>query len=87
MNYGEKIAALRKKNDMTQAQLGDALNVTYQAVSKWERDETHPDFETMSKIAKLFRVPLSYFEEDNEPSSDSENARAQQPAEAAAPAR
>lgn len=80
MNYGEKIAALRKKNDMTQAQLGDALNVTYQAVSKWERDETHPDFETMSKIAKLFRVPLSYFEE--EPIDAEERA-----AEPAAPAK
>lgn len=66
MNYGEKIAVLRKTNNMTQAELGDALNVTYQAVSKWERGESHPDFETMSKISKLFRVPLSYFEEDGE---------------------
>lgn len=66
MNYGEKIASLRKTNNMTQAELGDALNVTYQAVSKWERGESHPDFETMSKISKLFRVPLSYFEENGE---------------------
>ncbi len=64
MEYGEKIAALRKARGMTQAELGNALNVTYQAVSKWERDESQPDFATMSKMAKLFGVPLGYFEDD-----------------------
>lgn len=66
MNCGEKIAELRKKNGMTQDDLGKEMNVSYQAVSKWERDESQPDFETMSKIAKLFNVPLSYFEEGGE---------------------
>lgn len=61
MNCGEKIAELRKKRGMTQDELGKAMNVSYQAVSKWERDESQPDFETMSKIAKLFNVPLGYF--------------------------
>ena len=64
MSYGEKIAELRKSKNMTQAQLGAELNVTYQAVSKWERDESSPDFSTMSRIAKLFNVPLSYFEDE-----------------------
>lgn len=63
MSYGEKIAELRKSKGMTQATLGAKLNVTYQAVSKWERDESDPDFATMCKIAKLFGVPLTYFEE------------------------
>lgn len=62
MSYGEKIAELRKNSGMTQATLGAKLNVTYQAVSKWERDESVPDFATMCKIAKLFDVPLTYFE-------------------------
>ena len=62
MSYGEKITELRKSKGMTQAQLGDYLNVTYQAVSKWERDESDPDFATMAKLARLFDVPLSYFE-------------------------
>ena len=66
MNFGEKIAGLRKKNNMTQAELGDALSVTYQAVSKWERGESQPDFDTMSRMAKLFGVSLSYFEEGGE---------------------
>lgn len=66
MTYGEKIAHLRKSNGMTQEDLGKVLNVTYQAVSKWERGESLPDFTTMSQIAKFFQVPLSYFEEDGE---------------------
>lgn len=63
MQYGEKITALRKSGGMTQADLGKELNVTFQAVSKWERDESIPDFETLSKIARLFGVPITYFEE------------------------
>ena len=69
MNCGEKISELRKKNGMTQDDLGKAMNVSYQAVSKWERGESQPDFETMSKIAKLFNVSISYFE-DNDESAD-----------------
>lgn len=66
MTYGEKISHLRKSKGMTQEELGKILNVTYQAVSKWERDESMPDFTTMSQIAKVFEVPLSYFEENGE---------------------
>ena len=64
--YGEKIAQLRKSNGMTQEDLGKVLNVTYQAVSKWERGESLPDFTTMSQLAKFFQVPLSYFEDNGE---------------------
>lgn len=78
MNCGEKIAKLRKAKDMTQAELGDALNVTYQAVSKWERGESQPDFDTISKIAKLFQVPISHFEDDG---GAEEFSAAQEPAE------
>ena len=63
MTYGEKISKLRKSKDMTQKELGDALNVTYQAVSKWERDESLPDFETMVRLSKLFGVSITYFED------------------------
>ncbi len=66
MTYGEKISHLRKSKGMTQEELGKILNVTYQAVSKWERGESLPDFTTMSQIAKVFQVPLSYFEENGE---------------------
>lgn len=67
MEYGKKIASLRKSRNMTQEELGKVLSVTYQAVSKWERGESLPDFEMMSRIAKFFGVPLSYFTDEEEP--------------------
>ena len=59
---GKKIASLRKEKGMTQRELGEELNISYQAVSKWERGESYPDFDTISKMAKIFGVEISYFE-------------------------
>ena len=64
VTLGNKIATLRKAKGITQADLGVYLNISYQAVSKWERGESAPDFETLSKIAKYFNVPIGYFESD-----------------------
>ena len=87
MTYGEKISKLRKSKNMTQKELGDALNVTYQAVSKWERDESLPDFETMVKLSKLFGVSITYFEnsEAEEPDIYANNEAADQTEETAEP--
>lgn len=62
-SIGEKIAELRKKKGFTQADVGVYLNISYQAVSKWERGESFPDFNTLSRLAQLFGVPISYFED------------------------
>ena len=70
MECGKKIAALRKLRNMTQEELGKVLSVTYQAVSKWERGESLPDFEMMARIAKYFNVPLSYFTDDDDVQKD-----------------
>lgn len=66
LDYGKKISYLKKSHGMTQDELGKALNVTYQAVSKWERGESQPDFTTMTQIAKIFQVPIDYFVEGGE---------------------
>lgn len=66
MKVNEKITELRKSKNMTQAELGAMLNISFQAVSKWERGDSRPDFETLSKIAKIFEVPISYFEDGND---------------------
>ena len=60
---GAKIARLRKSNGYTQADVGAYLNISSQAVSKWERGESCPDFSTMSRLAQYFGVPITYFEE------------------------
>lgn len=66
ISIGEKILALRKAKRVTQSDLGIHLNISYQAVSKWERGESVPDFDTLSRIAQFFNVPISYFEKGGE---------------------
>ena len=58
MNIGKTIAELRKKNNMTQSEVADILGVSYQAVSKWERDESLPDITLLPQIADLFHITI-----------------------------
>ena len=44
---GAYISKLRKEKDMTQGQLADELNISHQAVSKWERGDSLPDIGTL----------------------------------------
>lgn len=56
MTIGEKIKELRKKHNITQEKLAEQLNVSYQAVSKWENNVANPDFSLIVPLAKLFKV-------------------------------
>lgn len=64
MGYGQKIIQLRKNAQVTQSQLGDYLNVSAQAVSKWERDCAEPDLNTVKKICEFFKISVGEFFED-----------------------
>lgn len=55
---GQKITSLRKEKNMTQSELGEALCVSPQAVSKWERDQAQPDIDTLVRMATLFGVSM-----------------------------
>ena len=54
MGIGVKIKEFRSKNRLTQKELADKLNVTYQAVSRWENDEVEPSFDTVKEMSKIF---------------------------------
>ena len=56
MNIGETIKRLRKQKDMTQEQLADYLNISPQAVSRWEINSTLPDITLIPMLANLFDV-------------------------------
>ena len=56
MSIGEKIAALRKGKGWTQAELGEKLGVSNQAVSKWECGASSPDLSLIVPLAKLLHV-------------------------------
>lgn len=58
MNIGKSISTLRKERNMTQSEVADKLGVSYQAVSKWERDESLPDITLLPSIADLFGITI-----------------------------
>lgn len=57
-SIGETIASLRKEKGMTQNELAEKMNVTDKAVSKWERDLSCPDVNTISKLADILGVSV-----------------------------
>jgi len=58
---GNRIANARKSQNMSQAQLAGLLFISPQAVGKWERGESIPDFMTIHQLADIFAVGLDYF--------------------------
>ena len=60
MTFGAKLQDLRKKAGMSQDTLAEKLNVSRQAVSRWERDETLPETEKVILLADLFGVTTDY---------------------------
>lgn len=60
MTFGEKLQDLRRKGAMSQDILAEKLEVSRQAVSKWERDEAMPETEKIIRIANLFGVSIDY---------------------------
>ncbi len=58
LKLGPYITLLRKERGLTQIQLAEKLNVTHQAVSKWETGESIPDINILMNLAKLFSVSV-----------------------------
>lgn len=54
----EQIAKLRKSKGLTQAELGERVGVSFQAVSKWERGETLPDIGVLPDLAKVLETSI-----------------------------
>ena len=58
MNLGNKIRELRRAHNLTQEQLAASLNVSAQAVSKWEMNASYPDMTMIPTLASFFKVSL-----------------------------
>ena len=68
MTLGKTIKQLRKETFLSQEQLAAKLNITAQAVSKWENEESYPDILFLPKIAAIFGVKIDAlfdYEEDS----------------------
>lgn len=55
-NLGQTITDYRKKLNLTQKDLGEKLNVSPQAVSKWENGQAEPDASTIKKLCEIFKI-------------------------------
>lgn len=58
LHFGETLKVLRKEKNFTQENLANFLGVSFQAVSKWERNESYPDITMLPSIAALFGVSV-----------------------------
>lgn len=56
MNIGEKIFELRKSRNLSQEEVAEKLNVTRQTVSKWETNQSTPDFDKIVPLCELFEI-------------------------------
>lgn len=60
MNIGEKILRLRKARGWSQEELAEHLNVTRQAVSRWESESSKPDADKITALCGIFGVSADY---------------------------
>lgn len=60
MELNEKLAQLRKEKRLTQMELAEKINVSRQAISKWEIGKAVPSMENLICLSKLYDVPLDY---------------------------
>ena len=59
VKIGKFIAECRKKNQLTQVQLAEKLNITDRAVSKWERGKSMPDSSIMLELCKILKISVN----------------------------
>ena len=74
MTIGERLANERKKLGLTQEDLGAKLNISRQAISKWESDISLPDTANLIKLSSLFSCSIDYILNGTEKEEERENA-------------
>lgn len=68
MTFGQKIKKLRIDAGLTQKELAEKMNVSFQTVSKWESDQNEPDITNIKELSKIFNCSFEYlFSDDTEP--------------------
>ena len=58
IELANRLAELRKQKGLSQEELADKLQVSRQAISKWERGEASPDTDNLIELAKIYEVSL-----------------------------
>lgn len=64
MTFAEKFLTLRKSENMSQEEIAEKLNVSRQAISRWEMGTAMPDAQNLLQISRLFKVSIDYLLND-----------------------
>lgn len=59
MKFSKNLQELRKKNNLSQEELAEKINVAKQTISKWELGETVPNLEQARSLADILKVDLN----------------------------
>ena len=60
MTLGEKLKEIRKRFGLSQEQLAEFINVSRQAITKWESDGGIPDISNLQELSKVFGITIDY---------------------------
>ena len=74
MTTGQRIAELRRQQNLSQEALGELLGVTRQSISKWESDAALPEVEKLVAMSRLFRISVGALLGVEEPAGEAEGA-------------
>lgn len=66
MTLDKKLVRLRKREGLSQAEVSEELDVSRQAVTKWETGLSRPSTENLQSLSKLYNVPLEYLLDESE---------------------
>ena len=64
MNFNEKLIKLRKERGLSQEELGAAVGVSRQTISKWELAQSYPDFQKLVLLSDYFKISLDTLVKD-----------------------
>ncbi|WP_242974325.1 helix-turn-helix domain-containing protein [Lacrimispora amygdalina] len=74
MTFSDKLQIIRKSKGITQEELAEKLNVSRQAVTKWESGMVYPDIMNLIQLSELFHITVDYLVKDNQCSKSMESA-------------
>ena len=64
MKFNEKLVSIRKKQGLSQEELGMELQVSRQTISKWETGQSYPDFQRLVMLSDYFGMSLDELVKD-----------------------
>lgn len=79
MSFGEQLQEVRRSNGMTQEQFAEALQVSRQAVSRWESGRSYPEVDKILYICNRYGVSIGTLFAEENPTPDSGPAAQGQP--------